>query len=182
MLNEEQKIKAKKNLIKALNDYDWRLGTGFLSTPFILYVLSDIDVNYAYKLLENEKMPGWLYMAKNNTGTIWEAWEGPNAQQGIASLNHYSKGAMVEWLFKGMCGINIIKENMIRISPIIGGNVKFANASYQSLYGLIKSSWKIENNKIVFEIEVPGNVECEFEYKDIKKHLENGKHVIEYFL
>ena len=182
LLNEEQKIKAKKNLIKALNDYDWRLGTGFLSTPFILYVLSDIDVNYAYKLLENEKMPGWLYMAKNNTGTIWEAWEGPNAQQGIASLNHYSKGAMVEWLFKGMCGINIIKENMIRISPIIGGNIKFANASYQSIYGLIKSSWKIEDNKIVFEIEVPGNVECEFEYKDIKKHLENGKHVIEYSL
>lgn len=49
---------AKDRLIKALDNYDWKLGTGFLSTPFILYVLEKIDLNYAYKLLLNEKMPG----------------------------------------------------------------------------------------------------------------------------
>ncbi len=92
LLDEKQADFAKKRLIKALENYDWRLGTGFLSTPFILYVLEDINVEYAYKLLENEQMPGWLFMPKMNANTIWESWEGTEAQGGIASLDHYSKG------------------------------------------------------------------------------------------
>ena len=102
-------------MIKALDDYRWRLGTGFLSTPFILEVLQKIDPEYAYRLLENEEMPGWLFMAKHNTGTIWEGWEGPKSQAGIASLNHYSKGAMVEWLFSNMLGIKVLGNNYIEI-------------------------------------------------------------------
>ena len=75
LLNEKQAEFAKKRLITALERYDWRLGTGFLSTPFILYVLEDIDVEYAYRLLENYQMPGWLFMPKKNANTIWESWE-----------------------------------------------------------------------------------------------------------
>ena len=58
LLDEKQTEFAKKRLIAALERYDWRLGTGFLSTPFILYVLEDINPEYAYTLLENEQMPG----------------------------------------------------------------------------------------------------------------------------
>ena len=89
LLNEEQEEFAKKRLVKAMENYGWRLGTGFLSTPFILKVLADLDVEYAYKLLENEELPGWLYMPKNNATTIWESWEGNmTSDKGIASLNH----------------------------------------------------------------------------------------------
>ena len=62
LLNEEQTAFAKERLIRALDNYRWRLGTGFLSTPLILYVLSDMDIEYAYRLLENEEIPvecGW---------------------------------------------------------------------------------------------------------------------------
>ena len=64
LLDEEQETFAKGRLLKALDNYNWRLGTGFLSTPFILYVLQDIDIECAYRLLENEEMPVWLFMAK----------------------------------------------------------------------------------------------------------------------
>ena len=179
LLTKEQEEFAKDRLIKALDFYDWRLGTGFLSTPFILYVLSDINPKYAYKLLENEKMPGWLYMAINNTGTIWEGWEGPNSQAGIASLNHYSKGAMVEWLFKGMLGINIIKDNTFEIKPIIGGKETFAKASYKSIYGKVESAWKIEKEKVVFDIAIPANTTATFKFNGVEKCLDAGKHHIE---
>ena len=76
LLDEKQREFAQKRLITALEHYGWRLGTGFLSTPFILYVLEKIDVEYAYRLLENEQMPGWLFMPKMNANTIWESWEG----------------------------------------------------------------------------------------------------------
>ena len=111
LLDEKQTEYAKKRLVVALENYGWRLGTGFLSTPLILDVLADINIDYAYKLLENEKMPGWLFMTKMGATTIWESWEGTEAQGGIGSLNHYSKGAVCEWLFRSMCGINIDGEN-----------------------------------------------------------------------
>ena len=179
LLNEEQTKFAKERLIKALDNYDWKLGTGFLSTPLILYVLEKIDPNYAYKLLLNEKMPGWLYMAKENTGTIWEGWEGPKSQAGIASLNHYSKGAMVEWLYKSMLGIKIRGENKFEISPVIGEGIEFAKGSYNSLYGNISSEWKKQNNKVVFDIVVPVNTSATFIYKGITKNLDPGKYHFE---
>ena len=60
LLDEEQTAFAKKRLTEALEHYRWRLGTGFLSTPLILYVLADMDPEAAYRLLENEEVPGWL--------------------------------------------------------------------------------------------------------------------------
>ncbi|MGM9859036.1 MAG: family 78 glycoside hydrolase catalytic domain [Bacilli bacterium] len=180
LLNQEQESFAKTRLLEALKFYNYRLGTGFLSTPFILNVLSSIDVEVAYKLLENEEMPGWLYMAKNSTGTIWEGWEGPKSQLGISSLNHYSKGALVEWLFNGMCGINVVKENEFLIKPIIGGKEKFATCTYQSIYGEIKSSWKKEDDQIFIDIDVPSNTKALFEYGTFKKVLAPGNHHFEF--
>ena len=176
LLNDEQTKFAKERLIKALDNYGWRLGTGFLSTPFILYVLEKIDPNYAYKLLLNEKMPGWLYMAKENTGTIWEGWEGPNAQAGIASLNHYSKGAMVEWLYRSMLGIKVRGENTFEISPVIGEGVDYAKGTYNSLYGEVAVSWKKQKDGVSFEINVPENTKTTFIYNGSNKVLEPGKH------
>ena len=59
-----------------MDNYGWRLGTGFLSTPMILDVLAELNTEYAYRLLENEELPCWLSMPKNGATTIWEAWEG----------------------------------------------------------------------------------------------------------
>ncbi len=161
LLSENQKQYAQQRLIKALDNYGWRLGTGFLSTPLILDVLSEIDIEYAYKLLENEKMPGWLFMPKMGATTVWESWEGTEAQGGIASLNHYSKGAVCEWLFKGMCGINIDGENHFVIEPKPGGSLSFASAEYNSIFGKVKSSWKKENGEYVYEIQIPENCTAE---------------------
>ena len=180
LLSNEQEKFAKKRLIKALDFYNWRLGTGFLSTPFILNVLADINPEYAYRLLENEKMPGWLYMAKNNTGTIWEGWEGPNSQQGISSLNHYSKGAMVEWLINGMCGINVVGQNRFLLKPIIGGNISYAKASYESIYGTISLNWQKKEGKIYINFVVPENTKAQFIYKDIDVVLETGTYNYEF--
>lgn len=180
LLNKDQEDFAKKRLLEALDFYDYRLGTGFLSTPFILDVLASYDVEACYRLLENEKMPGWLFMAKNSTGTIWEDWEGPVTKQGgTASLNHYSKGALVEWLINRMVGIKVVGENEFKIEPLIGGKEKKAKGSYQSIYGKISSSWEIIDGKIKFEILVPSNTKAVFKYNDIKKELEEGDHSFE---
>jgi hypothetical protein len=131
MLDSEQKKYAEQRLIKALDNYDWRVGTGFLSTPFILDVLKDINPKYAYRLLENEEMPGWLFMPKNGATTVWEAWEGPESKKGgIGSLNHYSKGAVCRFLFDTVCGIKVSGDNEFIVSPLPGGSLTYAKASF----------------------------------------------------
>ena len=157
LLDEQQTEYARKRLIQALENYSWRLGTGFLSTPLILDVLASYDLDAAYRLLENEEMPGWLFMPKNGASTIWESWEGTQAQGGIASLNHYSKGAVCKWLFKTMCGIHIDCENHFLIAPKPGGSFTHAKAGYNSIYGKVECGWEKKDSGYLIRITVPCN-------------------------
>jgi alpha-L-rhamnosidase len=162
LLNDEQTKFAEKRLITALENYGWRVGTGFLSTPLILDVLSDIDPEFAYRLLENEDMPGWLFMPKHGATTVWEAWEGnATPSKGIASLNHYSKGAVLAWVFSRMCGISVVGERCFRIAPIPGGEITWAKFSYESIYGRVACAWERQAGKVHYGIEIPPNTEAE---------------------
>ena len=166
LLDDKQKEYAKKRLIKALEDFDWRVGTGFLSTPLILYALQQIDLEYAYKLLENEKKPGWLYMPLVGATSIWEDWDGPASDNGlgggIASLNHYSKGAVCEWVFDEMCGVKVDGENHFVIAPHPGGSFTHASFEYNSIYGKVSCGWKKEEDgNFKYEIIVPPNTSAE---------------------
>lgn len=155
LLDKDQASYARGRLVKALDDYRWRLGTGFLSTPLILDVLTDLDIEYAYRLLENEEIPGWLSMPKNRATTIWEGWEGPNAQEGIASLDHYSKGAVCRWLFDTMCGIRVEGKNRFAVVPRPGGHFTHARAAYVSVYGRVESGWRKTDAGIEFTVTIP---------------------------
>lgn len=176
LLTEEQREFAKKRLIAALEHYNWRLGTGFLSTPLILDVLAEMDIEAAYKLLENEQIPGWLSMPKLGATTIWESWEGPYNQQGAGagSLNHYSKGAVCAWFFSTMCGIRPDGENRFTIAPQPGGSLTYAAASYQSLYGKVESKWEKTATGYVFTVTVPANCEAHILLPDGVKHLQTA--------
>lgn len=174
LLNDAQKEYARKRLIKALDHYGWRVGTGFLSTPFILYVLSDIDIEYAYKLLENEEKPGWLFMVKSGATTIWEDWDGPTSDNGkgggVASLNHYSKGAVCEWVFEVMCGIKVEGKNHFRIEPRPGGHFYYVSAVYDSVFGKVISEWKrCEDGRYQYHICVPSNTSATIKLPDGKE-------------
>ncbi len=179
LLDGEQTAYAQKRLLKALENYDWRLGTGFLSTPLILYVLAEIDTDAAFRLLENEAMPGWLFMPKAGATTVWESWEGTQAQGGIASLNHYSKGAVCSWLFDSLCGIRMAGENHFEIRPLVGGKLTFAKASYQSIYGKVESGWERKEGRTVYRITVPANCTAEIRCGGKTETVAAGTYIVE---
>ncbi len=179
LLSRKQTAYAKKRLLKALENYGWRLGTGFLSTPLILYVLAEIDTEAAFRLLENEAMPGWLFMPKSGATTVWESWEGTRAQGGIASLNHYSKGAVCSWLFDSLCGIQIAGENHFVIQPLTGGTLTHARASYQSIYGRVESGWQRQDGKTLYTVTVPANCTAEIRINGRKETVTTGTYIFE---
>ena len=166
LFDEKRTEYAQKRLIKALENYGWRIGTGFLSTPLILDVLTAIGPEYAYRLLEKEEMPGWLFMPKSGATTVWESWEGTCAQGGIASLDHYSKGAVLEWVFSVMCGISVAGERHFRIAPVPGGTFTYASTRYRSVFGEVACGWKKTADGWEISVSVPANTTADIVLSD----------------
>ncbi len=147
--------------------YFGHLTTGFLGTPLICQALSDNGhPDIAYKLLFNKRYPSWLYPVTKGATTIWERWDGikPDGSfqnAGMNSFNHYAYGAVGEWLYSRVAGIQIDENNPgykhFVIKPILTDSLSFAKATYQSLYGEIESHWKKEGEGLTFKVTIPAN-------------------------
>lgn len=180
LLDEE----TERNVAKRLNDVaiarDYKVGTGFLSTPFILPVLADAGyVDTAYKMLENEEEPGWLAMVKQGATTIWEHYNGYDKEGHPldTSFNHYSPGAVSSFLFEYTAGIRLTGERLFSFKPVPGGSLTFAAAEWNSPYGLVKAEWKRIGKDLVYEVEVPANCEADVELPgEGMIHVEAGRH------
>jgi alpha-L-rhamnosidase len=175
LLDGASKQKVQERLIKAVENRAYRTGTGFLSTPFVLPVLTESGrADTAYKMLENTKAPGWLSEVKAGATTVWEDWEGK------ASHNHYSPGAVCEWLFDTVAGIRPDGENRFIIAPIPGGTLTRARAVYQSLYGMVESRWERTAEGFRFTVSVPVNTTAEIRLPDKSVYSVNaGNYVYE---
>lgn len=163
LLEGEDKKAAQLRLKQAVEQYHYRVGTGFLSTAFLLPVLTEAgEMETAYRLLLNEECPGWLYEVLHGATTVWENWEGVSTgENNSGSLNHYSPGAVCQWLFDTVAGIRVDGENHFIIAPLPGGPLTHAGASYRSPYGKVESRWEREGEKITYTVTVPANCTAE---------------------
>ena len=141
------------------------LQTGFLGTAILMRTLTENGMSdLAYELLYQRKNPSWIYSIDNGATTIWERWNsyrqdkglGPN---GMNSFNHYAYGAVCEWIWETVAGIaSDIKApgfKHIIMKPIPDQRLGFVNAELNSAAGLIKSSWKYEGTKWIWDFTIP---------------------------
>ena len=123
-------------------------------------------------MLLNDKCPSWLYEVKVGATTIWERWDGLNEKgeceikndgtDNMVSYNHYASGAIGDFLYKRIAGIETIEPGfkVFKIKPILGRNIKKCKANTYSPYGLISVDWEIINDKFNVSIIVPINATC----------------------
>jgi alpha-L-rhamnosidase len=143
------------------------LTTGFLGTPHLLNVLTRFGYqDLSYSLLKREEFPSWLYPVKQGATTIWERWDGlkPDGSfqdAGMNSFNHYAYGAVGEWMYEVMGGINIDPKapgyQHVLIHPQPGGDFTFVNLSHDSPYGRVSSHWRIAEGRFELNVEIPAN-------------------------
>jgi alpha-L-rhamnosidase len=167
LLPEELRKRAAERLVRDVEKFKDHLTTGFVGTPYLCHVLSDTGhLDVAYRLLNQETYPSWLYPVTQGATTIWERWDGikPDGtfqDAGMNSFNHYAYGAIGSWLYGVVAGIQPDPETPgfkhIIIAPQPGGGLEYANASLDSLYGRISSSWKIEGEELLLAVEIPPN-------------------------
>ncbi len=160
-----------ERLAKAVENRAYKVATGFLSTVFLLGTLTQIGrADLAYRILENEACPGWLYQIRRGATTNWESWEGFTGYQGTGSFNHYSPGAVCQWLFDTAAGIRVAGENHFVLAPVPGGKLTFAEGQYQSLYGLVTSRWEKTATGTTFTVSIPPNTDAQVRLPDGSVH------------
>jgi alpha-L-rhamnosidase len=174
-----------KNLDRIVEVEGNKLSTGFPSTPYLLFALSDHGyVDRAYQLLMQEDCPSWLYEISKGATTIWERWDaispdGSLQKETICSCNHYAYGAVGDWLYRRVLGIEAVlggyKE--FYIAPTPGGGLTWAKGWHDTPYGRITVRWEIQENTFVLECNVPQGTECQLKMPSGTKYeLYGGSH------
>jgi alpha-L-rhamnosidase len=161
----DMKAKVAEKFVGELQKSDWHLATGFIGTPRLLpglHLAGRDDV--AYRVLLQETYPSWLFPVKSGATTVWERWDGWTADkdfQTIAmnSFNHYSFGAVGEYLYRQVAGIDTDGPGYrkIVIRPAIAAGLTNAQAAYESPAGLIESAWRVNGKRLLLNVTVPPN-------------------------
>ncbi|HEX9107779.1 MAG TPA: alpha-L-rhamnosidase C-terminal domain-containing protein, partial [Longimicrobiales bacterium] len=143
------------------------LTTGFLGTPYLNFALARTGhLADAYQLLLRREYPSWLYPITRGATTMWERWDGikPDGSfedVGMNSFNHYAYGAIGEWMYRTVAGIDLDSSQPgykhILIQPRPGGNLTWARATLQTQYGEVGSAWKLEGQRFQLDARVPPN-------------------------
>jgi alpha-L-rhamnosidase len=162
------------------------LSVGFLGISHIIPALEKAGLTEeAFALLEQTKNPSWLYSVKNGATTIWERWDSYIAETGefgnvnMNSFNHYAYGAVGEWLFGGIAGINAASPGYkkILLSPHFGGTLTYAAAWHKSPHGIIKSAWQIDGDTLTYTCTIPESTTAELRLHGVKsRELGSGTH------
>lgn len=154
-----------RNLVARIQDNGYHLATGFVGTPWLLDVLSDHGHgDTAYRLLEQETFPSWLFPVKNGATTIWERWDGWTPEQGFQdksmnSFNHYAYGAVGSWMYRVVAGLDVDETapgyRRILFTPQPGGSISWAEASLETPLGKTAIRWEIIDHSLHAKLEIP---------------------------
>jgi alpha-L-rhamnosidase len=153
-----------------------RMATGFLGTRPLLPALSRAGQNdLALRLLQSRQFPSWGFEVENGATTIWERWDSYTKQDAFGKHNaamnsfaHYSFGAVCEWMFQTLAGIDTegagYRQLILRPSPgspAASAAVKpidWVRARYHSLNGPIVSEWRQTGRRFELQVSLPANV------------------------
>jgi len=163
---EELEESAARRLAGDVNRFK-HLTTGFLGTPDLCHVLTRYGyLEESYMLLFRKDYPSWLYPVTQGATTIWERWDGQKPDgsfqnPGMNSFNHYAYGAIGDWMYRKVAGIDLDPGvpgyKSIIIKPHPGSKMNNVKASHQTPFGTVASAWDIVNGKMVMTVTIPVN-------------------------
>jgi alpha-L-rhamnosidase len=176
LLADSAKTQNEVNLlVKKIEANGNKLSTGFVGTGILNQTLSAYGADsVAYNLLLQRENPSWLYSVDQGATTIWERWNSYTIASGFGdpgmnSFNHYSYGAVSEWMFRYMAGIEADESNpgfkhfVLQPTPDTRNvpeaqRITVVEAEFGSYYGKIKSKWERQSDgNYRYTITVPAN-------------------------
>ena len=150
-------------LHEKLAENGMHLDTGFIGTGWLCRALAKAGLQEdAVSLLLNREMPGWLYPVRMGATTVWERWDsilpdGHINPEGMNSLNHYAYGAVAEWMYADLCGLQPDAPGFgtAVFRPLPDARLGFVRCRYDSAAGRYEAAWQASGDGFVYELTVP---------------------------
>ena len=162
MVPEQYRAEVEKQIIKKIIDNGCHVSSGVCGQNWTLRQLSRMGRgDVAYQLASQKSYPSFGYMAEHGATTIWELWNGDTANPQMNSGNHVMMlGDLIPWFYRDLAGINpaapAYKE--IRLDPDLSiQELATVKASYNSLHGLIESSYRKTPMQLEWDVTIPCN-------------------------
>ena len=186
---QNDKNKVAERLAKLVKDGGYTVRTGFPGTPYLLFALADNSyADVAFKVLLNERCPGWLHMVKQGATTTWERWDAVEEDgtffhggAGMVSFNHYAYGAVGDFFYRRILGLEEEKAGYksFTVRPVCGP-LAYAKGSLMSPFGKICVSWRRENGKFKLKVTVPASCTAQIiTPRGAKYSVAGGEHTFE---
>ncbi len=188
LLEDDVRARAGARLSEIVRASGYRVTTGFAGTPFVTWALSQTGhVHDAYRLLLERECPSWLYPVTMGATTVWERWDsmledGSINSGEMTSFNHYALGAVVDWIYQVVGGIRPAAPGYarVRIEPVPGPGIDWAQTSYDSRHGRISCAWRVVEGSVHVEVEIPAGVPADIVLPDgSTAEVVGGSHVFE---
>jgi alpha-L-rhamnosidase len=167
LLPDDKRAAAVRYMLAGIDAYHGHMSTGFHSTYRMMLELSRAGrSDVAYRLIETTSFPSWGYSIANGATTIWERWDGyvkgrGFQDKGMNSFNHYAIGAVGEWIYRVILGINADDAHPgyahVIVHPIPGGGLTWAKGSYDSIRGRIDVAWRADSGAFSLDVTIPAN-------------------------
>jgi alpha-L-rhamnosidase len=158
MVDDSVKNDVVGNLLQSINENKKSLTAGDVGYRYLLRVLeNEGHSQLIFEMNSRTDVPGYGYQLSKGATSLTESWAGLRD----VSNNHMMLGHLMEWFFSGLGGIrqmpgSIAYENIL-IAPELAGDITWAETSYQSVNGMISSSWKIEDKVFTLQVRIPSN-------------------------
>ena len=142
------------SLKKRLQKDCWKIKGGFVGATMMCRVLAENGMeDLAAYFLFQEGFPGWMHCVNLGATTIWERWnsvldDGTISGTGMNSLNHYSYGSVMEYVYRDLAGIQSLAPGFqrVRFAPQPTWRLQELEVSYDSLSGVYASYWRINSD------------------------------------
>ena len=156
LVAEGQEERVREGLVADLKAHDYRIGTGFLGTPAIMNYLPLHDPETAFKVATQTEYPGFTYMLRDGSTTIWENWSGQD------SRNHLPFVLISAYYYKFLAGIRAEEPGFasFTVAPTAVEHLDWVKAHHDSVYGRIASEWRRNGNHFTLTVTVPANTRC----------------------
>jgi alpha-L-rhamnosidase len=172
LVEESVRAATARELVRDIEKKNYHLATGFVGTPYLLDVLENAGYcDVAYKLLEQETFPSWLFPVRNGATTIWERWDGWTPEKGFQdkrmnSFNHYAYGAVGAWMYRTVAGLDLDPDEPgyahIIFRPRPGGSITWAEATLQTAFGPASIRWDLDDDALKVQMAVPPGAHATF--------------------
>jgi alpha-L-rhamnosidase len=157
---EDLRANMTDRLVKDIEANQNHLTTGFLGTPFLMFVLDDNHrADVAFKLLLQDTYPSWGYMVRKGATTWWERWNGDTGDPSMNSYNHYAFGSVMAWVFRRAAAIDTDPSgpgfHHLAIHPQFDPALPTLHTEYDSPYGTVTTDWNSASHH--FTVTTPPN-------------------------